>query len=281
VCQSDFLTLANVFAHFRVASKEARQSPAAENRYCNQHFLGRTTLREMMDLKVQYLSLLIDIGLVPKPAGFRENYDALEAYMEGAGKKGRGVNSQAGNTNLVLAAVCAGLYPNVARATSNGPHSKPSFVVPGANGAQNSVSVHRSSFNGALKSFTSPWLIYHEKFTTTRVYVSPTSVVSPYALLLFGGPLSVDHLNNRVVIDEWIDFQCPARTAVLFKKMRVCLVDVLEELIRNPLGDDGAKAGPVGGKEGETVLDTLVGLLQEEEPKAAWIPGGQDDTENK
>lgn len=222
--------------------------------------------------QVQYFSLLVDIGLVERPASYSETHDWLEGFMEGPARKGKAVNSQAGNVNLVLAAVCAGLYPNVARAGPPGPNGKATFVVAGANGAANAVNVHRSSVNSSLKSFTSPWLIYHEKFTTTRVYVAPTSVVSPYALLLFGGPLTVDHLNNRVVIDDWIDFHCPARTAVLFKKMRVCLVEVLQDLIRHPLSGKGESSASVaGGAEGEEVLDTLVGLLADEEPKAAWI----------
>lgn len=52
VRQSDFLTLVNVFEQFRKASRAAGQSAAAETRYCNQYFLGRTTLKEMQDLKV-------------------------------------------------------------------------------------------------------------------------------------------------------------------------------------------------------------------------------------
>ena len=48
-----------------------------------------------------------------------------------------------------------------------------------------------------------------------QVYVREASPVSPYALLLFGGELSVRHEAGTVVLDDWAAFRAPARIAVL------------------------------------------------------------------
>jgi ATP-dependent RNA helicase DHX29 len=283
VRQSDFLTLAQAFQAYRAACLKG--GAGEEHRFCAQHFLGKVTLREMADLKSQYLGLLVDMGLVAKPPHFGTrgggvaSYRALEEFMASpaALRKGMGVNAEAQNTNLVLAVVAAGLYPHVAHAVLEPFKKHPSFHNGPAAAPSSPVFLHPSSVNHGLPRFSSPWLIFHEKFYTTRAYIAPTSVVSPYALLLFGGPLVVDHLANRVVIDEWIEFTCPARTAVLFREMRKRLNEVLEVLVAKPL------AGLTGkDSEQETaVVDAIVSLLRGEEVKAAWVPGGPDDPDNK
>jgi hypothetical protein len=280
VRQSDFLTLANAFGAYRAACQERK-----EHAFCTQHFLGRVTLREMSDLKCQYLSLLVDMGLVARPPHFGTrgggvpHYGALEEFMGSPAattktKAGGGVNAEAGNTNLVLAVVAAGLYPHVVYADLAG--ARPAYYHGPAGKAGSQVWLHPSSVNHGLPALSSPWLVFHEKFHTTRAYVSPTSVVSPYALLLFGGPLAVDHLGNRVTIDEWIEFSCPARTAVLFKEMRRRLNEVLADMIERPLMV-GAASSSAAGEAHEAVVDAIIALLRQEEVKAAWLPGGKDD----
>jgi hypothetical protein len=278
VRQSDFLTLVRAFEAFRAAAKEGS---AAEARFCSQHFLSRTVLREMQDLKCQFMVLLMDLGLVQRPADFkvdgvRNSYGALEAFM---GSRPT-CNAEARNTNLVTAVIAAGLYPHVVRATTHtGGVAKPSFAHGPAERPGSTVFLHGSSVNQPLTTFSSPWLVFHERFETARAYVHPTSVVSPYALLLFGGPLAVDHLSNRVTVDDWIDFACPARTAVLFREMRRRLNEVLEELIRQPLVAKGPtqRRGQQEESHHEVVVDTIVDLLKEEAVKAAWVPGSKDD----
>lgn len=287
VRQSDFLTLANAFGAYRAACRERKEAG-----FCAQHFLGRVTLREMSDLKCQYLSLLIDMGLVARPPHFGTrgggvpSYGALEEWAGSPEattktKVGGGVNAEAGNTNLVLAVVAAGLYPHVVFAdtgSSSGGNGRPSFYHGPAGKPNAQVYLHPSSVNHGLARFSSPWLVFHEKFHTTRAYVSPTSVVSPYALLLFGGPLAVNHLANRAVVDEWIEFSCPARTAVLFREMRRRLNEVLADMIQRPLV---VGAATPAGEAHEAVVDAIISLLKSEGVKAAWVPGSKDDPEAK
>ena len=71
--------------------------------------------------------------------------------------------------------------------------------------------LHPSSFNFGEGEFKCPWLVYHEKaetggggppssggppFLGSKVYLRDCSMVTPYALLLFGGPLTVNHLTG-------------------------------------------------------------------------------------
>jgi len=289
VRQSDFLSLHRVFDAFREASKRGRGGGGAEWRFCNENYLSRVTLREIQDLKVQYLGLLMDIGFVPRDgvSGWIGDYDKLEGWMTRQTTIEGGVNSHSGNTNLVLAVVCAGLYPNVAKVEQDRMTSiKPTFSHGPTSEPNNAVCIHGSSMCSNLKYFSSPWLIFHEKFYTVRAYVSPVSAITPYALILFGGDLAVDHLQNRVSVDQWIDFRVPARTAVLFREMRRKLNEILEMLIEKPLLSSSSPSEGGKGDGGEkpfheVVVETIIGLLSSEEVKAAWVPGSADDPDTK
>lgn len=63
---------------------------------------------------------------------------------------------------------------------------------------------------------------------TSRTFLRDCTVVSPMALLLFGGELSVVHEGGYVLIDDWIRIRASAPTAVLVKKLRAALDDLLD-----------------------------------------------------
>jgi hypothetical protein len=63
---------------------------------------------------------------------------------------------------------------------------------------------------------------------TSRTFLRDCTVVSPMALLLFGGELSVVHEGHYVLIDDWIRIRASAPTAVLVKKLRAALDDLLD-----------------------------------------------------
>jgi hypothetical protein len=46
-------------------------------------------------------------------------------------------------------------------------------------------------------------------------------MVGPYALLLFGGVVEVQHRAGEVTVDGWSRFRVAARTAVLLRELRV------------------------------------------------------------
>ncbi|KAK4339893.1 hypothetical protein RND71_041355 [Anisodus tanguticus] len=89
-----------------------------------------------------------------------------------------------------------------------------------------------------------------KKAETNKVFLQDTTGVSPYTILLFGGPINVQHQEvmssshgnsllqkcetGTVTIDGWLEVAAPAQTAVLFKELQLTLHDILKELNRNP-----------------------------------------------
>jgi hypothetical protein len=77
------------------------------------------------------------------------------------------------------------------------------------------VFLHPSSVNTKNVEYESPWLVYLQMMETARVYAYDATMVHPYALLLFGGEVGVDHANGLVTVDKWIKFRATGRIAVL------------------------------------------------------------------
>ena len=69
---------------------------------------------------------------------------------------------------------------------------------------------------------------------TTKVYVRDMTMVSPHALLLFGGDITVEHGSGRILVDEWAGFEMRAQTAVLVKTLRAELDRLLMDKIEHP-----------------------------------------------
>lgn len=162
--------------------------------------------------------------------------------------------------------MCAGLYPNVSareegiattalgnlkQSANNSAKSNPAWYD-----GKREVHIHPSSINSDLKAFQYPFLVFLEKVETNKVFLRDTTVVSPYTILLFGGPINVQHQTGTVTIDGWLEVTAPAQTAVLFKELRLTLHDILKELIRNP------QASKVTDNE---VLRSIIQLLLEED----------------
>lgn len=62
------------------------------------------------------------------------------------------------------------------------------------------VWIHPSSVAFAQQKFASPWLVYSDLVTTSRAFLRDVSEVSPYAVLLFGGPLRVDVTKGTIAV---------------------------------------------------------------------------------
>lgn len=68
---------------------------------------------------------------------------------------------------------------------------------------------------------------------TSRTFLRDCTVVSPMALLLFGGALSVMHEGGYVLVDDWLRIRASAPTAVLVKKLHGALDALLADKVRN------------------------------------------------
>jgi ATP-dependent RNA helicase DHX57 len=123
------------------------------------------------------------------------------------------------------------------------------------------VFIHPASVCFSTGNFPSPWLVYHEKVATSRVFVRDVTVASPYALLLFGGhdsvaaaalgeadvgsagaegeAVRVEHADGLVYVGRysWMKFKAPARLGVLVRGLRAALDELLKWKIAEPAVD--------------------------------------------
>ncbi|XP_066122541.1 putative ATP-dependent RNA helicase DHX57 [Saccopteryx bilineata] len=208
---------------------------------------------EMASLKRQFTELLSDIGFVKEGLRAREiEKRALggDGILEAAGEE---ANSNAENPKLISAMLCAALYPNVVQVKS--PEGKFQKTSTGAVRMQPKseelkfvtkndvyVHIHPSSVNYQVRHFDSPYLLYHEKIKTSRVFIRDCSMVSVYPLVLFGGgQVNVQLQRGEFVVsldDGWIRFVAAShQVAELVKELRCELDQLLQDKIKNPSMD--------------------------------------------
>jgi hypothetical protein len=106
-----------------------------------------------------------------------------------------------------------------------------------------------------LAALPTRWLVFLERVQTGAAFVRDATPVGPYALLLFGGQLSVR--GAAVLVDGWAQFAAPPRVAVLFGALRRRLDALLADQVARPDGVDVAAAGA-------ELVQALVALLASE-----------------
>ncbi|GMF18001.1 unnamed protein product [Phytophthora lilii] len=203
--------------------------------FCRDIGLSYDTMESILDLKQQYLQQLDSIGFYESSCidNLNENSDA---------------------PRIIKAALCAGLYANVAQVVY--PEQKYFQAAHGVveedhnakqiryfvrsateAGQRERVFLHPSSCNFSQTNYDSPWLLYTELVQTSKIFVRESTMVNPYALLLFGGHLEVIHEKNLLTLDGFIRFNAVARIGVLIKSIRQHLDRLLMEKIADPSVD--------------------------------------------
>lgn len=81
------------------------------------------------------------------------------------------------------------------------------------------VFIHPASINFDCGEFPSGWMVYSDITETSKVYVREASMVPVYALLLFGGKLTVHHMEGLISLDNWAKFKAPAQIATLVRAL--------------------------------------------------------------
>ncbi|KAJ0973246.1 hypothetical protein J5N97_021205 [Dioscorea zingiberensis] len=244
ITQSDHLLL--VVAYDKWAKILYENGAKAAYQFCRSFFLNSSVMYMIRDMRIQFGSLLADIGLIELPKlllqGDEKRKNKLDSWLADLSQS---FNLYTCHPSIIKSIICAGLYPNVA-ATLEGIAG----AALGSNKSSSSrlstkdqiiwfdgtreVHIHPSSINHIVKSFRHPFLVFLEKVETSKVFLRDTSIISPYSLLLFGGTISIQHQTGVVIIDGWLKLSAPAQTAVLFKELRLMLHAVLKELIRKP-----------------------------------------------
>ncbi|KAM6298213.1 putative ATP-dependent RNA helicase DHX57 isoform 2-T2 [Aegotheles albertisi] len=251
VGNSDYLALLQAYKGWRLSIREGSQ---ASYNYCKDNFLSGRVLQEIASLKRQFTELLSDIGFVKE--GLRAR-DMEKRWSQGGDgvldATGEEANSNAENIKLISAMLCAALYPNVVQVkkpegkyqkTSTGavkmqPKAEELKFVTKSDGY---VHIHPSSVNYQTRHFASPYLVYHEKIKTSRVFIRDCSMVSVYPLVLLGGgQVHMQLQKGEFVIsldDGWIRFVAAShQVAELVKELRCELDQLLQDKIKNPSMD--------------------------------------------
>ncbi|XP_027113217.2 DExH-box ATP-dependent RNA helicase DExH7, chloroplastic-like isoform X1 [Coffea arabica] len=239
----------------------------AAQQFCTSYFLSSSVMYMIRDMRIQFATLLADIGLISIPTSYqitRRKQDKLDSWLSDASRM---FNMYSNHSAIVKAIVCAGLYPNVATSEEGivgsalgtlkrnaGSPSKGQPVV--WYDGRREVHIHRSSVNSGLKTFQYPFLVFLEKVETNKVYLRDTTIISPYSILLFGGSINVQHQTGLVFVDDWLKMAAPAQTGVLFKQLRLTLHSILKGLISKP------QAVSVTSNE---VLRSIINLFLEED----------------
>lgn len=261
--QSDQLAMVAAYSSWNTVVK--KRGAKAGYEYCKANFLSVPTLTMLRDMRTQYAVLLADIGFITMPEGSNVKRYETDQWID---DPQRPFNSNAHLPSIVKATMCAGLYPNVAKMDDESIRMGHASALGRRAGLASSqrvhwmdgrqeVFIHPSSVNHSVSEFCHPFLVFHEKMKTSKVYIRDTTVISPYTLLLFGGAIAVQHQTGQVSVDGWLKMDAPAQTAVLFKELRTALDSVLQELMRNP---KGSVIGP-----SEEVVSYIVKLLVDEE----------------
>lgn len=261
--QSDHLLMMVAYRKWEKILRE--NGVKAAQQFCTSYFLSSSVMYMIRDMRMQFATLLADIGLISIPTSYqitRRKQNKLDSWLSDASQV---FNMYSNHSAIVKAIVCAGLYPNVATSeegivgsalsTLKRNAGSPSKGVVWYDGRRE-VHIHRSSVNSGLKTFKYPFLVFLEKVETNKVYLRDTTIISPYSILLFGGSINVQHQTGLVLVDDWLKMAAPAQTSVLFKQLRLTLHSILKGLISKP------QAISVTSNE---VLRSIINLFLEED----------------
>uniref|UniRef100_A0A8C8CC35 ATP-dependent RNA helicase DHX29 n=1 Tax=Oncorhynchus tshawytscha TaxID=74940 RepID=A0A8C8CC35_ONCTS len=227
VANSDHLTIYNAYLGWKNIRSEGYR---AEMAYCRKHFLNRTALITIEDIKQELMRMMDQAG------------------FSGSSRSGRGPPSrdrsdprgpQAPLTPLGKPQICvlnavltAGLYDSVGRILYAPSVDVLDRVACSVETAQGKAQVHPSSVNRCLQ--TRGWLLFQEKVKYSKIYLRDTTLISPFPMLLFGGDIDVQHRERLISLDGWIHFQAPVRIGVIFKHLRKLIDSLLEKKLENP-----------------------------------------------
>ncbi|XP_041014528.1 DExH-box ATP-dependent RNA helicase DExH7, chloroplastic isoform X1 [Juglans microcarpa x Juglans regia] len=241
--QSDHLLMMAAYRKWEKSLRE-KGAKAAQN-FCNSNFLSSSVMYMIRDMRIQFGSLLADIGLINLPKKYQVQGQKKEDFDSWFSDASQPFNKYSCYSSVVKAILCAGLYPNVAAteqgitATALGNLKQSIGPVtqdrPVWYDGRREVHIHPSSINSNLKAFRYPFLVFLEKVETNRIFIRDSSVISTYSILLFGGSINIQHQTGLVVIDGWLKLTAAAQIAVLFKELRLTLHSLLKELIRKPV----------------------------------------------
>ncbi|CAL8471800.1 g11342 [Coccomyxa elongata] len=255
--RSDHLALVAAFSGWNQARiKDGRQ---AAYQWAAQNSVSDAAMEAALQGRAEYAGILADLGFLH--AGYA---GACSNGTQGPSEEEYAhYDEYSCNARVIKAAICAGFYPNILRVDH--PPAVFKHVLGGAmeheaspvrikffDRVKGRVFIHPASVNFNCGSFPSGWLLYTDVTETSKVFVREASMVPVYALLLFGGALTVHHSEGLIRLDGWATFKAPAQIAALVNGLRREIDQLLLMKIEEPSFDLSAS------KVVEAVLKLLV-----------------------
>ena len=223
--------------------------------YAAENFVSDQAMESIHSGRRQYAEILVELGFIPQsypsvacraeytPPGLTKNNDVTTTFSEYGG-----VDEYAAHGRVVKAALSSGFYPQILRVQN--PAAQFQKIQGGAIETEGSggrvklfdrekgrVFIHPSSVNFSAGKFESGWLVYSDIMETSKIFIRECSMVPVYAVLLFGGHITVQHEKGMILVDDWASFKAPARIGVLVRELRAELARLLAQKIEDPQTD--------------------------------------------
>ena len=251
--QSDHMIIIAAMVQFSQCGGQSEK-----RRFCRDYSLSYERMQEIGQLQSELLDGIVSLGFISSTR------DALRFTHAS--------NANSDKPNVVAAALCAGLYPQLAKilrppkrfvevmgsALERDVQGKElKFFIPEhpddvvASGTTDDICtqgmqrvfIHPSSINFSNASFrASPFVLYGERVMSTNTvnpmaYIRDTTEVTAFPLLFFGGKLEAKYLEGTVTVDSWIKFSAPGRLVALVQALRKALDHLLMRKIADPTFD--------------------------------------------
>ncbi|KAG1825662.1 P-loop containing nucleoside triphosphate hydrolase protein [Suillus subaureus] len=229
---NDLLTDVNAYNECMRLQSEGKSQKALRH-FCEENFISTATVREITSLRRDFLSSLSDLGFIPRSA--RASSEEL--------------NANSANTNIVKAVILGGLWPRVAQVHLPRSAIKFDKVQAGTVQRENTakeykihdltdvrVFLHPSSVLFGESTWKSPFLAYFQKQMTSKIFIRGATEVPMYALLLFGGPVSVNHIGGGLTVGKGgsiVKLKAWPRIGILVNQLRRLLDAQLQQCIED------------------------------------------------
>jgi len=240
--KSDHLMAVTAFNVWQTVIQEHGYGKARE--YCRENYLSFSALEGIESLRIDYARVLLEFGFISSTY-CNEITKGISRMTHGENHKDYHVDTEAYNSRVIKSAVCSAYYPSILRASHPKALYKETEV--GAMRKDNipkrvklfakdlgQVFLHPASSLFSVSHFETGWLVYSSIMKTTKIMVRDCSSVPSFAVLLFGGDISVDHSQGTLIVDEWAQFKAPAKVAVLVRELRNLVNDLLWKKVENP-----------------------------------------------
>ncbi|KAM3599823.1 uncharacterized protein V6R79_012165 [Siganus canaliculatus] len=236
LANSDHLTIYNAYMGWKNSQNEGQRT---EMSYCRKHFLNRTALITIEDVKNELMKMMEQAGFWSS----RSSSSHAKSQLTSLSKQ---------QISVLNAVLTAGLYDSVGRVLCTPSVDVLERVACTVETPQGKAQVHPSSVNRNLQIHG--WLLFQEKVKYTKIYLRDTTLIPPFPILLFGGDIDIQHRERLITVDNWILFQAPVRIGVIFKHLRKLMDSLLEKKLENPRMN----------LEGEKTIQIILDLIRSE-----------------